>query len=276
MDFFQGSSLPIFISFCLENQNVDEDQTPFNTTENIHAQSEQTFDQSSVLAANLAQDPIPTPLPHVRLVTFQDQNTTESPLSADSNVDVTAYATEMVQRMEASQVAAQSSVEETDESRPVASSCTEGLSTPPLLDPRKTSTPTPAGRNLGESPSLSQLESLLQIAVTISTEFPELQVTASTSRVVPGTSFLQIEEDSSSTTSGPPPLPKGKVRVTEETSDIDTTGATSGLDDFLPCTERFQVVQSLSPKKAPILSLRITSTTHLGCQRWVLDNRRNH
>ena len=106
MDFFQGSSLPIFISFCLENQNVDADQTPFNTTENIHAQSEQTFDQSSVLAANLAQDPIPTPLPHVRLVTFQDQNTTESPLSADSNVDVTAYATEMVQRMEASQVAA--------------------------------------------------------------------------------------------------------------------------------------------------------------------------
>ena len=234
MDFFQGSSPPNFISFCLENQNVDDDQTPTNTTENIHAHSEQTFDQSSVLAANLAQDPIPTPLPHVRFVTFQDQNTTESPLSTDSNVDVTAYATETVQRMEASQVAAPPSVEETDESRPVASSCTEGLSTPPLLDPRKTSTPTQAGRNLGESPSLSQLESLLQIAVTTSTEFPELQVTASTSRVVPSTSSLQIEEDSSSTTSGPPPLPKGKARVIEETSDVDTTGATSGLDDFPP------------------------------------------
>ena len=74
MDFFQGSSPPTFISFCLENQNVDEDQTPTNTTENIHAQSEQTLDQSSVLTANLAQDPIPTPLPHVRVVTFQDQN----------------------------------------------------------------------------------------------------------------------------------------------------------------------------------------------------------
>ena len=45
---------------------------------------------------------------------------------------------------------------------------------------------------------------------------------------------MQIEEDSSSTTSGPPPLPKGKARVTEETSDIDTTGVASGLDDFSP------------------------------------------
>ena len=182
----------------------------------------------------------------------------------------------MVQRVEASQVAASPPAEETDESRPVASSCTGGLSTPPLLDPRKTSTPTQAGRNLGESPSLSHLESLLQIAVTTSTEFPEPQVTALTSRVVPDSSFLQIEEDSSSTTSGPPPLPKGKARVTEETSDIDTTEAASGLDDFLHCTERFQFVQSLSPEKTPILSLRITLTTHLGRQRWVPDNRRNH
>ena len=75
---------------------------------------------------------------------------------------------------------------------------------PPLLDPRKTSTPTQTGRNLGESSSLSQHESLLQIAVTTSTEFPELPVTATTSGGVPGTSLLQIEEDSSSTTSGPP------------------------------------------------------------------------
>ena len=288
MDIFQGSSPPNFISFCLENQNIDESQTPTNTTVNIPTQSEQTFDPSSVLTANLVQDPIPTSLPHVRFVTFQDQNTTESPHSIDSNVDVTAYATEMVQRMEARQVAASPSAEEIDESRPEASSGTEGLSTPPLLDPRKTSTPTQAGRNLGELPSLSQLESLLQIAVTTSTEFPELQVTASTSRVVPGTSFSQIEEDSSSTTSGPPPLPKGKARVTEEISDVDTAGAASGLDDFPPlerildlttfphCTERFQAVQSLSPEKAPILSLRITLTTHLGRQRWVPDNRRNH
>ena len=133
MDFFQGSSPPNFISFCLENQNVDEDQTPTNTTEIIHAQSEQTLDQSSVLAANLAQDPIPTPLPHVRVVTFQDQNITESPLRTDRNVDITAYATEMVQRMKASQIAAPPLVEETDENRPVTASSVEGLSTPHSL-----------------------------------------------------------------------------------------------------------------------------------------------
>ena len=129
MDIFQGSSPPNFISFCLENQNIEESQTPTNTTVNIHAQSEQTFDPSSVLTANLSRHPIPTPLPHVRFVTFQDQNTTESPLSIDSNVDVTAYATEMVQRMEARQVAASPPSEETDESSPEASSGTECLST---------------------------------------------------------------------------------------------------------------------------------------------------
>ena len=130
MDVFQRSSPPNSISFCLENQNVDKHQTPTNTTENLHAQSEQTLDQSSVLAANLAQVPIPSPLPHIRVVTFQDQNMTESPLSTDSNVDVTAYATEMVQRMEATKIAVPQLVEDTDENRPVAASSMEGLSTP--------------------------------------------------------------------------------------------------------------------------------------------------
>ena len=126
-------------------------------------------------------------------------------------MDITAYATEMVQRMEATKIAVPQLVEDTDENRPVAVSSMEGLSTPPpLLDPRKTSTPTQTGRNLGESPSLSQLESLSQIAVTAPTEFPELQVTATTSGEVPGTSFLQVEKDSSSTTSGPPRYQRGK------------------------------------------------------------------
>ena len=91
------------------------------------------MDQSSVLAANLAQVPIPSPLPHVRVVTFQVQNMTESPFSTDSNVDVTAYATEMVPRMKASQIAVPPLVEETDGNRPVAASSMEGLSTPHSL-----------------------------------------------------------------------------------------------------------------------------------------------
>ena len=71
MDFFQGSSPPNFLSaaslltasFCLENQNVDEQQTPTNTIEYIHTQREQALTQASVPAANLAQVPSPPPFP---------------------------------------------------------------------------------------------------------------------------------------------------------------------------------------------------------------------
>ena len=101
--------------------------------ENVHAQPEQTLVQASVPAANLAQVPSPPPFLPMRVVTYQDQNMTECPLSTDSKVDVTAYATEIVQLMEAAQTAVSPVVEKTDESGPEATSGMEGLSTPPLL-----------------------------------------------------------------------------------------------------------------------------------------------
>ena len=192
----------------------------------------------------------------MRVVTFQDQNMTESPLSTDSNVDVTAYATEMVQRMEATLTAVP--VEKTDGNGLAISSGMEDLPTPPLLEPRKTITATQTVQNPGQSSSLSQLEPLLQIAEAALTEFPELQVTTTTSGEVAGSSFLQVEDNSSSTTSGPPPLPGGKTRATEMTRDIDTTVTTLGVDDFPLSTEQFPVIRSLSPKRALTLRLRIT------------------
>ena len=249
MDFFQGSSPPNFISFFLENQNIDEAQTPTNTVENNLTQSDQTLGQLPDSAANLGLGPLPPLLPHIRAVTFQDQNMTESPLSTDSNVDVTAYATEMVQRMEATQIAVSPPVVRTDVDRLAEAPNTEGLCTPPPVDPRKTSTPKQVSQNPGEPPSLSQLESLLQIAPTASSGFPELQVGIGTSREVPGVSSLQGEEDSSSTISGPPPLPKGKTREAELTSDIDTTGAASGFDDFPPLYGAFPGCSELESEK---------------------------
>ena len=275
MDFFQGSSPPNFISFCLENQNIDEAQTPTNTVENNLTQSDQTLGQLPDSAANLGLGPLPPLLPHIRAVTFQDQNMTESPLSTDSNVDVTAYATEMVQRMEATQIAVSPPVVRTDVDRLAEAPNTEGLCTHPPVDPRKTSTPKQVSQNPGEPPSLSQLESFLQIAPTASSGFPELQVGIGTSREVPGVSSLQGEEDSSSTISGPPPLPKGKTREAELTSDIDTTGAAPGLMTFPLFMGQFQGAQSSNPRRAAILNLMITSTTHLGHQRLGPRNKRN-
>ena len=234
MDSFQGSSPPNFISFCLENQSIDEAQIPTNTVENSPIQSGQTLGQLPESIANLGLGPLPPLLPHNRAVTFQGQNMIESPLSTDSNVDVTTYATEMVQRMEATQVVASPPVVRTDADKLVGTSKAEGLCTPPPVDPRKTSTPKQISQDPGESPSLSQLESLLQIAPTTSSGFPELQVGIDTSRGVPGVSSLQGEEDSSSIISGPPPLPRGKTREIELTSDMDTSGAASGIDDLPP------------------------------------------
>ena len=88
MDFFQGSSPPNFISFCLGNQNVDELQIQTITTTNIPAESAQT--SVLVTTPNTARNPIPSPLP------FPPIRPPRSPSSTDSNVDVTAYAEERV------------------------------------------------------------------------------------------------------------------------------------------------------------------------------------
>ena len=101
MDFFQGSSPPNYISFCLENQNLDEAQIQLNTVMGSPAESAQTSLPRSV--PNVTQVPVPSPhsFPPNRASFNQAQLfASNSPFSTDSNVDVTAYATKMVQRME--------------------------------------------------------------------------------------------------------------------------------------------------------------------------------
>ena len=132
MDFFQGSLPPNFISFCLENQSVDESQIQTNTATSIPAESAQTSVPNSV--PNLVRNPVPSPPPFPPLIAssrsvnllarqanhpagFHEQTSrgqslkdphqahptaVDSPFSADSNVDVTTYADEMVERLEGS------------------------------------------------------------------------------------------------------------------------------------------------------------------------------
>ena len=107
MDFFQGSSPPTFISFCLENQNEDDQQVPANTEEGIPAQLNQVSTQI-VLSESAPISALSPPSFHpTRNLFSQVQTAVDSPFSTDSNVDVTAYATEMVQRMEAARTASE-------------------------------------------------------------------------------------------------------------------------------------------------------------------------
>ena len=95
MDFFQGTSPPNFISFCLDNHNVNETQTPSNPALEIPAESSQPQ-----LPTRTTQPDTPTEQDSGRLnfVTLE-----ASPGSIDSQTDVNVYSEAMVRRLESSQ-----------------------------------------------------------------------------------------------------------------------------------------------------------------------------
>ena len=118
MAFFQGSLQPNFISFCLANPNGDDQQSPTNAAENNSIQPRQMLDQILAQGNTRAPVPSPPPFPPKRSLFSQFQNVADSPFSTDSNFDVTSYATEMVQRIEAVQADAQAETRQTDERPP--------------------------------------------------------------------------------------------------------------------------------------------------------------
>ena len=88
MDFFQGSSPPNFISFCLGNQSENESQIRTKAATGISDE----LDQTSALATapNTAQGLITSPPP------FPPIRPPRLPSSTGSSVDVNAYAEERV------------------------------------------------------------------------------------------------------------------------------------------------------------------------------------
>ena len=103
MDFCQGSIPPKFISFCLDNQNVDDHQPQTNTAVGNLAGSSQSSIPVPVSRATPNPVPSPPPFPPIRTALSQTtQMVADSPFSNESNIDVTAYAVEVVQRMEVS------------------------------------------------------------------------------------------------------------------------------------------------------------------------------
>ena len=170
--------------------------------------------------------PSPPPFPPIRTFLGQAQQlTADSPFSNESNVDVTAYADEMVQRMEVSQGLTDTNPASPTEEEPS-----------PAQDPVvpdvghvpiqvRTSTPTPLEQPGTEVTSISQLESSLSVAPQSQSGFPELQLAQNCSHDTSAVSFLQSDDEASSSVHEPPPLPGGTGHFTAPGDHSDTTQA---------------------------------------------------
>ena len=203
MDFFQGSSPPNFISFCLENY-LPEDQT-------------------------LPTGPSQTQPPITRDVApevLASASAFYSPQSATSEVDVNSYAEAMVQHLESKQGTGQDNQATVgEEGELTTSDVLEGQTDQAVLIPRGASTPIPVGGTEESNLSLTALESALVIATSSSSQYPELltaaeEVQGDQSRTAP-----QSENDNTSSVYEVPALPgnEPKVRFLADLSEGEKT-----------------------------------------------------
>ena len=143
MDFFQGSLPPNFIPFCLDNQNTDERQSRTNAALVNLAEPSQSSIPIPVLRSTPNPVPSPPPFPPIRAVHTQaPQMAADSPFSSGSNVDVTAYADEVVQRMEVSQEPIDTNLVNPTEERSLTAQDQDTLNASQIPEFVRTSTPT--------------------------------------------------------------------------------------------------------------------------------------
>ena len=210
MDFFQGSSPPNFISFCLVNQIEDESQMQSNNTSNIPGESTPTsvsVDESHVI---LGTPPTPAPACPTSLVgpvntigeTAQEPTLT-SPPSVESETDVNAFAETMVKHIESQQ----------------ARDALVGSPAGPnfrrkdrRVEPRA-STPIIPGDETITDISLNNLESGLQVATTSRTTLQELLPSSSAQPGKTVLSDVTTSDEKKTSICDVPALPEGVQRV---------------------------------------------------------------
>ena len=226
MDFFQGSLPPNFISFCLDNQNLDEPRVQTTNTTDNSAGTIQRPVPISMSGYASGANPSPPPFPPIRAAREQTEHmAVDSFFHNESNTDVTAHVDQESQRMETMQgltgADSASNVEEgpitaRDKSVQIAAQGAEYV---------RSSTPNPANQPGTSVDSLAQLESSLSVAPIMNTGFPELQVLQDQTQEMSGVSFLQSEGDASSSVIEPLRLPGGENRVEDvgESSDANLT-----------------------------------------------------
>ena len=235
MDFFQGSLPPNFIPFCLDNQNTDEHQFQTNAAPVNLAEPSQSSIPIPVLRATPNPVPSPPPFPPIRAVRSQaPQMAADSPFSSGSNVDVTAYADEVVQRMEVSRELIDTNLINPTEKRPLTAQVQNTPNVTHVSEFVRTSTPTPPEQSGAEEVSLSLLESTLSVAPQTQSGFPELQLAQIQTHATSAVSFLQTDEDASSFVHEPPPLPggTGQLKTPGDHSDTNHTMETTSQSEI--------------------------------------------
>ena len=207
MYFFQGSSPPNFICFCLDNQNVNETQTTSKPALEIPVESSQPQVPPSSTQPGTSTDHYSG---QPNLVTLE-----ASPGSIDSQTDVNVYAEAMVRRLESLQ---------TSEPRVASVQASAGLDGAQESRNQRESTPLsssnlastsfqPSSEGVSLDSSLTQLESTLRVATTSRTQLPELLSAHDLSREHSDPSNLQSNEDNDSSIYEVPALPSGETRV---------------------------------------------------------------
>ena len=187
-----------------------------------------------VLRATPNPVPSPPPFPPIRAVLSQTlEMVADSPFSNESNIDVTAYADEVVQRMEASQGLTGTDQGNLTEGEPPTAQGQNALSMNQASEFVRASTPTPLEQTRTEVVSLSLLESSLSVVPQSQTDLPELQFTRDQVRETPTVTYLQSDGEASSSAHEPPPLPGGAEQPSaagDHSDNNQTVGTTSQSD----------------------------------------------
>ena len=190
MDFFQGSSSPNFISFCLENYPPEDQTLPAGPSQ---TQPSRTRDVVPEVPASASA--------------FY------SPQSVISEVDVNSYAEAMLQHLESKRGTDQDNQGAgRKEGELTILDVLEEQTDQAVLIPRGASTPIPVGETEESHLSLTALESALVIS-TSGSQYPELltaaeEVQGDQSRTTP-----QSEDDNTSSVYEVPALPGNEPKV---------------------------------------------------------------
>ena len=211
MDFFQGSTPPNFISFCLVNSSEGEPQTQPQTSSDIPVETVSTTIVPTTSSTVCRPVPSPTPFPPIR--THGTSTDSAGRITSTSNTDENLQPPEEAQPSVPQQ--------------------------PPLF---RTSTPTQDLANTATGLSLTQLETALTVAPSSRTTLPELLPVVTSTNEISAVSFLQTETDDGSSTCDAPRLPTGEIKVrylddstgAEETGDTSSQASGQPLYGFVP------------------------------------------
>ena len=199
MDYYQGSVPLHFIPFCLENQMAENLEAPTSSQAIESVKTVIADDGSGKVVSSNA--PAPPPLPDV------------SPLSQDSEQDVTAYAESVVEKIERAERTSQLTAVSTSSAIPgqdlglldsLDASLNQGI--------ERSSTPISSPKHRDPVANLSGLESVLHVATTLGSQLPELRLTSDLASSTQEQAPDPAGEDTTSSVQDAPALPSGQPK----------------------------------------------------------------